>query len=100
MTSTQAALALTSADARVVEHMSFEDYAAVDALNGSSIVNMRRSPMYFKYVRDNPCRPRLHSNSARTLTGSSSSPIARATLSAGLEDMGRRFGKEVGRVPG
>lgn len=34
--------------------MDFETYAAVDALNGSSIVNMRRSPMYYRHMLDNP----------------------------------------------
>ena len=32
--------------------MSFEEYAAIDALNGSSIVNMRRSPMYYRHAKD------------------------------------------------
>lgn len=34
--------------------VSFEEYAKIDALNGSSIVNMRRSPMYYRYMLDNP----------------------------------------------
>jgi hypothetical protein len=48
------ALPLTSTNARMVEGMPFEEYAAVDALNGSSIVHMRRSPMYYRWAKDNP----------------------------------------------
>jgi len=47
----QAALAL--ADGFYYE-MPFEEYARIDALNGSSIVNMRRSPMYYRFMLDNP----------------------------------------------
>ena len=36
------------------ENMPFSRYAAIPALNGSSLVNMRRSPMYYKFLRDNP----------------------------------------------
>jgi len=32
----------------------FEQYAAEDALNGSSIVHMRRSPMHYRYMKDHP----------------------------------------------
>lgn len=34
--------------------MPFEEYAAVDALNGSKIVNARRSLMYYKHMLDHP----------------------------------------------
>ena len=34
--------------------MSYDDYAKVDALNGSKIVNMRRSPKYYRHMIDNP----------------------------------------------
>jgi hypothetical protein len=34
--------------------MDFDAYKAVDALNGSSLVHLRRSPMYFKWMRDHP----------------------------------------------
>lgn len=37
--------------------MPFEEYQAVDAINGSSIVNMRRSPMYYRHCLDNPKQP-------------------------------------------
>jgi hypothetical protein len=38
----------------VYENMPFEEYAAIDAVNGSSIVHMRRSPMYYRHMKDNP----------------------------------------------
>lgn len=34
--------------------MPYEEYAAVDALNGSTIVEMRKSPMKYKHNRENP----------------------------------------------
>lgn len=37
--------------------MSYEDYDAVDALNGSKIVLMRRSPMSYKHAVKNPKPP-------------------------------------------
>lgn len=37
--------------------MSFEEYDAVDALNGSSLVHIRRSPMAYRYAMDNPQEP-------------------------------------------
>ena len=37
--------------------MSFEDYQAVDALNGSALVHMRRSPMYYAWMYDHPQPP-------------------------------------------
>jgi hypothetical protein len=37
-----------------VENMPFEEYAKVPALNGSSIVHMRRSPMSYRWHMDNP----------------------------------------------
>ena len=40
-----------------VEGMPFEEYAAVDALNGSALVHLRRSPMYFKYLWEHPQPP-------------------------------------------
>jgi len=50
-------LPLMAADARVVENMPFAAYAAAPGLNGSKIVNMRRSPLYFRYCVDNPQPP-------------------------------------------
>lgn len=32
----------------------WDEYLKIDALNGSSIVNMRRSPMYYRFCLDNP----------------------------------------------
>lgn len=40
-----------------VEGMSFEDYAAVDALSGSSLLHIRRSPLAYRYHEDNPQEP-------------------------------------------
>jgi hypothetical protein len=40
-----------------VENMSYEEYAKVDALNGSKIIHMRRSPMKYKDSLDNPAPP-------------------------------------------
>ena len=37
--------------------LSWEDYCSIDALNGSSIIHMRKSPMYYRYMRDNPQPP-------------------------------------------
>ena len=37
--------------------VSWGEYAAIDALNGSSIVNMRKSPMYYRFLSDNPQPP-------------------------------------------
>lgn len=39
------------------EDMTYEDYAKVDALNGSKIIHMRRSPMKYKHNIDNPPPP-------------------------------------------
>ena len=39
------------------ENMDFESYCAVPALNGSSLVHMRRSPLYYKFMLDNPQPP-------------------------------------------
>ena len=36
-----------------IENMPYEEYAKVDALNGSSIIHMRRSPMNFRWKMDN-----------------------------------------------
>jgi hypothetical protein len=36
------------------EHMDYATYAAVDALNGSSIIHMRRSPLKYRHAKDNP----------------------------------------------
>lgn len=44
-------------DARVVENMPFAEYAAAPGLNGSKIINMRRSPLYFRHCVDNPAPP-------------------------------------------
>jgi hypothetical protein len=32
----------------------FDEYAKIDALNGSSLVHMKRSPMYYRWCLDNP----------------------------------------------
>src|ERR1017187_1777537 len=40
-----------------VERMPFEEYLAVDALSGSSLMPMRRSPLTFVWNRDNPQAP-------------------------------------------
>lgn len=37
--------------------MPFEEYDAVDALNGSSLVHIRRSPMAYRFAMDNPQEP-------------------------------------------
>jgi PDDEXK-like domain of unknown function (DUF3799) len=41
----------------IVEGMSFDDYAAVDALSGSALMHMRRSPLTYIYNKDNPQPP-------------------------------------------
>lgn len=41
----------------VYECLPFEYYAAIPALNGSSIVHMRRSPMFYRHMKDNPPPP-------------------------------------------
>jgi exodeoxyribonuclease VIII len=35
----------------------FADYASIEAYNGSSIVKMTRSPLYYKWSKDNPEKP-------------------------------------------
>jgi len=37
--------------------MPFDEYAKVDALNGSSIIHMRRSPMKYRHEKDHPTLP-------------------------------------------
>lgn len=37
--------------------VAFEEYAKIDALNGSTLVNMRRSPMYYRHCLDHPQPP-------------------------------------------
>jgi PDDEXK-like domain of unknown function (DUF3799) len=39
------------------EGMDFDGYAGVYALNGSSLIHMRRSPMKYRHERDNPTPP-------------------------------------------
>ena len=39
------------------EGMDFDGYAGIDALNGSRLLAMRRSPMYYKWALDNPQPP-------------------------------------------
>ena len=34
--------------------LTFQEYEAIDALNGSSLLNMRKSPMYYRFIKDNP----------------------------------------------
>lgn len=41
----------------LIEGMSFDEYAAVDALSGSALMHMRRSPLTFIWHRDNPQEP-------------------------------------------
>ncbi len=41
----------------IYEGIPFEEYEKIDALNGSKIVNMRRSPMKYKHELDNPTPP-------------------------------------------
>lgn len=38
----------------IVEGMSYEEYAAVDALSGSALMHMRRSPLTYIWNKDNP----------------------------------------------
>ena len=35
----------------------FEEYQKIDAINGSSLVHMRRSPMYYRHMMDHPQAP-------------------------------------------
>lgn len=35
----------------------FDEYQKIEALNGSSLVHMRRSPMYYRFMCDNPQPP-------------------------------------------
>lgn len=39
------------------EHMPFDQYAAIDALNGSKLIHLRRSPMKYRHELDNPTPP-------------------------------------------
>lgn len=41
----------------IFEGMSFEDYQAIDALNYSSLRNMARSPLSYRWHKDNPQPP-------------------------------------------
>lgn len=86
-------LPLTSTDARVIEDMPFEEYAAVDALNGSSIVNMRRSPMYYRHCKDNQPQPTdaliLGTYTHRLIL----EPNRVGDFAIWTKEMGRRFGK-------
>lgn len=87
-------LPLKSADARVVENMPFEEYAAAEGLNGSSIVNLRRSPMYFKYVRENP-QPATEALILGTYTHRLIlEPHRRGDFAVWMGDYGRRYGKK------
>jgi exodeoxyribonuclease VIII len=40
-----------------VSGMPFEEYAQVDALSGSELLRMRRSPMFYRWCEDNPQEP-------------------------------------------
>ena len=44
-------------DAIAIEDMPFSEYAAQPGMNGSSIVHMRRSPMFYRWMKDNPQPP-------------------------------------------
>jgi hypothetical protein len=37
--------------------MSWDDYCAIDALNGSKLIHMRKSPYHYKFMLDNPEPP-------------------------------------------
>ncbi len=39
------------------EGMDFDGYAGIDALNGSSLLHMRRSPMKYRHEKDHPSPP-------------------------------------------
>ena len=39
------------------EGMDFDGYAGIDALNGSALLHMRRSPMKYKHEKDHPTPP-------------------------------------------
>lgn len=41
----------------IYEAVDFEDYASIDAHNGSSVVNMTRSPLYYRWQKDHPEPP-------------------------------------------
>lgn len=41
----------------IFHNVPFDEYAKIDALNGSSIINMRKSPMYYRHRLDNPEPP-------------------------------------------
>ena len=76
------------------ENMSFEDYAAAPGINGSSIVHMRRSPMFYKFMRDNPQPP----TSAMILGTATHRMILEPNRVGDFavwdqETQGRRFGK-------
>ena len=40
-----------------VRGMPFDEYAQVDALSGSELLRMRRSPMFYRWCEDNPQEP-------------------------------------------
>lgn len=41
----------------IFANVPFSEYQAIDALNGSSIVHMRKSPMHYRHMCDNPQPP-------------------------------------------
>jgi hypothetical protein len=41
----------------VYERMPFDEYQRIDALNGSSVIHLRRSAMHYRYERDHPSPP-------------------------------------------
>lgn len=84
---------LMASDAKVVENMPFEEYAAAPGLNGSAIVQMRRSPMFYKWMRENPS-PATPALTLGTYTHRLIlEPERRGDFAVWTSDMGRRFGK-------
>lgn len=41
----------------VYSGMNWDDYCAIDALNGSTLIHMRRSPLHYRFMADSPQPP-------------------------------------------
>jgi hypothetical protein len=73
--------------------MPFDEYAAVPALNGSSIVHMRRSPMFYRWMKDNPPEPTDALKGGIYTHRLVLEPSKISNFAIWTKDMGRRFGK-------
>lgn len=79
----------------IYEGLPFEEYAEIPALNGSTIVHLRRSPMHFDHMRRNPpaSTPAQILGTATHRLILEPQRVGDFAIWGAEEDQGRRYGK-------